>query len=196
MAETGQNGEVISHRKGDPIYHSNPSVPAKGDISRGRRRQIGDEQKGLVIDSGSGEVLGPGTAIAYEWEEVDAERFVKLFLSGLKQASGLSKSGLMLFEVIYNQMRHNPNSDEVKLSYFRASESIKGLAERTYRRGLRELLDKEFLYRSPEEGIFFVNIRYMFNGDRLAFVNAYHLKGASPQQPQLPLLDAPSIPKP
>src|ERR1700712_2288563 len=87
MAEGGQNGAaVVSHRKGIPIYETNPSVPQKGDISRSRRKQIGDEHKGLVIDDGSGEVLGPGTAVAYEWEEVDAERFVKLFLSGLKQA--------------------------------------------------------------------------------------------------------------
>ena len=55
--------------------------------------------------------------------------------------------------------------------------------------GLRELLEKEFLYRSPYDGTFFINIRYMFNGDRLAFVKAYHLKGgAKPQPEQLSLL--------
>jgi hypothetical protein len=70
-------------REGVPIYETNPSIPKKGDITGNRRRQIGDEHRGLVIDDGSGEVLGPGTAIACEWEEVDAERFVKLFLSGL-----------------------------------------------------------------------------------------------------------------
>jgi hypothetical protein len=187
MAERGQKAGVVMHRMGVPIYERNPSVPAKGAISRPRRAQIGDEQKGLVIN-GSGEVLGPGAAVAYEWEEVDAERFVKLFLSGLKQASGLSKSGLTIFEVVYNQVRQNPNVDEVRLSYYTASKYIDGLTDRTYRRGLRELLDREFLYRSPEDGVFFVNIRYMFNGDRLAFVQAYHLKGAQRPQEQLSLL--------
>jgi hypothetical protein len=189
MADGGQKEAlVVNHRKGVPVYERNPSVPVQGDIGRNRRRQIGDEHKGLVINDGSGEVLGPGTAIAYEWEEVDAERFVKLFLSGLKQASGLSKSGLTIFEVVYNQVRQHPNADEVRLSFYTASKHIPGLAERTYRRGLRELLDREFLFRSPEEGLFFVNIRYMFNGDRLAFVKAYHLKGAKPQPEQLSLL--------
>jgi hypothetical protein len=188
MAAGGQNDElVITHRKGVPVYERNPSIPVQGDIGRNRRRQIGDERKGFVINDGTGEVLGHGTAIACEWEEVDAERFVKLFLSGLKQASGLSKSGLMIFEVVYNQVRRNPNRDEVKLSFYTASKHIPGLAERTYRRGLRELLDREFLFRSPEDGLFFVNIRYMFNGDRLAFVKAYHLKGASPEPRRLPL---------
>ena len=67
-----------------------------------------------------------------------------------------------------------------------AQDRLPDLAERTYRRGLRELLDKEVIFRSPVEGVFFVNIRCMFNGDRLAFVKAYHLKGSG-YQPELQL---------
>lgn len=189
MSESGQSSPpaAVGLKKGQPIYDRNPSIPLQGVMSRPRRKQIGDEKKGLVIDTDSGEVLGAGTAVAYEWEEVDKERFVKLFLSGLKQASGLSKAGLTVFEVVYNQVRGNPNMDQVKLSYLVASKSVKDLQDRTYRRGLHELIEKEFLYRSEVEGVFFVNIRYMFNGDRLAFVKAYHLKGSGPEiQPQLP----------
>ncbi|HTW95743.1 MAG TPA: hypothetical protein VMD30_13155 [Tepidisphaeraceae bacterium] len=65
--------------------------------------------------------------------------------------------------------------------------------ERTFRRGLRELLEREFLYRSTSDGVFFINIRFMFNGDRLAFVRTYHLKGTSRQQ-ELPLGDAAALP--
>jgi len=178
-----QEPEVISERRGIKVYTSNPSIPAKGDIALPRKRQIGDEHKGLVIDDGSGEILGRGMAIAYEWEEVDSERFVKLFLAGLKQASGLSKAGLAVFELVYNAMRESPKQDTVRLSVLTA-----GLKRTTYYDGLRELLEKEFLYRSPYDGTFFINIRYMFNGDRLAFVKAYHLKGAKPQPEQLSLL--------
>ncbi len=186
---------AVSSKRGDPIYERNPSIPQPGTISRNRKRQLGDEKKGLVFNDGSGEILGQGTALAYEWEEVDAERFVKLFLSGLKQASGLSKAGMLVFEVVYNQIRQNPNNDKIELSYYSAEKVIKGLVDRTYRRGLRELLDKEFLYRSPFDGVFFVNIRYMFNGDRLAFVKAYHLKDAGPgKQQQLELLSPELLP--
>jgi hypothetical protein len=65
-----------------------------------------------------------------------------------------------------------------------------GISDRTYQRGVRELLEKEFLYRSPSDGVFFVNIRFMFNGDRLAFVKTYHLKDASRQQ-ELPFVAIP-----
>jgi hypothetical protein len=69
--------------------------------------------RGLVVDSGSGEILGHGGAIAYEWEEVDKERFVKLYLAGLKQAAGLTKAGLGVFELVYNRLRENPGKDNV-----------------------------------------------------------------------------------
>jgi hypothetical protein len=171
--------KILGEKRGVPVYNSNPSIPVKEDISRPRRTQIGSDKKGLIINEGTGEILGTGGAVIYEMEEVDKERFVKLFLAGMKQAAGLSKSGLMIFEAVYSLIRENPNSDKVELSFYAASEQIQGITERTYQRGLRELLDKEFLYRSPSEGVFFVNIRYMFNGDRLAFVKAYHLQGSN-----------------
>jgi hypothetical protein len=187
MAENSQNAlPVIRQKRGVPIYTTNPSVPSKDEISRTRRTQFGNDRRGLVIDGGTGEVLGRGGAYMYEFEEVDKERFVKLFLDGVRKTAGLSSTGLTIFELIYNQVRENPNSDEIKMSYMVAQSALPNIAERTYRRGLRELLDKEVIFRSPVDGVFFVNIRCMFNGDRLAFVKAYHLKGST-YQPELQL---------
>jgi hypothetical protein len=187
MAENSQNeAPPIRQKRGVPIYMTNPSVPAKDEISRSRRTQFGNEHRGMVIDGGTGEILGRGAAYMYEFEEVDKERFVKLFLDGVRKTAGLSSTGLMIFELIYHQVRGNPNSDKIEMSLMVAQDRLPNLAERTYRRGLRELLDKEVIFRSPVEGVFFVNIRCMFNGDRLAFVKAYHLKGSS-YQPELQL---------
>ena len=172
---------AIAEKRGIPVYLSNPSVPSQEEISRPRKAQLGNEQRGLIINEGSGEILGTGGAVVYEWEEVDKERFVKLFLAGLKQAAGLSRAGLAVFELVYNALREAPGQDTVRLSVMTA-----GMKKTTYYDGLRELLKKEFLYRSPWDGTFFVNIRYLFNGDRLAFVKAYHLKGSVRKQQKLP----------
>jgi hypothetical protein len=180
--------ETIGEKRGFPVYESNPSVPLKGGIARNRKRQLGNERKGLVIDDGTGEILGRGVAIAYEWEEVDAEKFVKLYLAGVKQAGELTKPGLLMFEVVYKQLRDNPNTDSVNISLYTAQKLKPELTDRNYQRGLRELLEKKFLFHSPYGGVFFVNIQYIFNGDRLAFVQGYHLKGAKPQPEQLSLL--------
>jgi hypothetical protein len=181
MTDERQNIAVIKEKRGIPVYQTNPSVPDPNEIRKSKRTRVGNDQKGLIVDNGTGEILGGGGAVVYEWEEVDKERFVKLYFAGLKQAAGLSKAGLAVFEIVYKQVRENPGKDQVHLAATTSS-----LEERTYQRGLRELLEKEFLYRSPYDGNFFVNIRFMFNGDRLAFVKGYKLKDSS-RQPELPL---------
>src|SRR5215831_16218027 len=145
--------QAVDERYGVPVYESNPSIPSETEIKRSRRAQIGTDMRGLVVDSGSGEILGHGGAIAYEWEEVDKERFVKLYLAGLKQAAGLSKAGLAVFEIVYSKVRESPGKDTVQMSVITS-----GLEERRYQRGIRELLKKEFIFRSPYDGTFFVNI--------------------------------------
>ena len=187
MTKNGQHAALaIAEKHGINIYRANPSLPSPEEISRPRRSRIGNEQRGMLFDTGSGEVVGVGGATYYEWEEVDSERFVKLYLAGIRQAAGLSSTGLSIFELVYKQLQAAPNTDTIQLSYLMAQDKLDGMTERTYRRGLRELLEKEFLYRSPVDGVFFVNVRYMFNGDRLAYVKAYHLKG-KPTQVELPL---------
>ncbi len=195
MTENSQKNDlIISQKQGVPVYSKNPSVPNPDDIKRRKAVRYGNEQKGFVVDGGSGEVLGIGGMGFYEFEEVDNAKFVKMFLAGIKQAAGLSKAGLAVFELVYSFVQENPNNDEVKLSFYNASEYIKGLNERTYRRGLRELLDREFLFRSSIDGVFYVNIRYMFNGDRLAFVKGYTRKKTRANLEQRDLFDALAIP--
>jgi len=192
MSENAQKSrQAVDERYGVPVYESNPSIPSEIEIKRSKRTQIGTDLKGLVVDTSSGEILGHGGAIAYEWEEVDKERFVKLYLAGLKQAAGLSKAGLAVFETVYKQVRERPGQDTVPLDSYSSS-----LHPVTYRRGLRELLEKEFLFRSPNPGLFFVNIRFMFNGDRLAFVKGYKLKKEQPILPGLGLEAPAALPAP
>lgn len=183
-----QTGELRSKR-GFIQYETNPSVPDKQALQTKRRPvRIGNEKKGLVVD-GFGEVLGQGAAVIYEFEEVETTRFVKLYLSGIKQAAGLSKAGLAVFELVYKQLQDNPGADQVGLSHEQAKRSGLDLSERVFRNGVRDLLEREFLYESLIPGLFFVNIRFMFNGDRLAFVKGYKRKGAKPDN-QLDLFAA------
>lgn len=171
----------ISTKRGFPVYRTNPSVPSTSGVpTRTKRFNVPGGKGSVIVDNSTGELKGIG-GMGFWWEEeVDRTRFVKLFLDGIKQAAGLSKTGLQVFEVVYYELRANPGSDEIKLNQYVAKDH--GISDRTYQRGVRELLEKEFLYRSPSDGVFFVNIRFMFNGDRLAFVRSYHLKGAGRQQ--------------
>jgi len=173
MRKLAQN-EVIEeheqdHRYGMPIYQENPSVGGSDKVSKRKKVQVGSDKRGIIFDDG--DKIAIGGAAFYEFEEVDDERFVKMYLSGIKQAAGLSKAGLTVFEMVYQNVQNTPNDDKVMLSPKNSTLTLK-----TYHRGLRELLEKEFLYLTLYPGVFFVNIRYMFNGDRLAFVRGYKRK--------------------
>lgn len=181
MNKNLHDSNIIRERHGIPVYAENPSIPNVDDIQKQRRARYGNEQKGFMVDGGTGEVLSIGSIGFYEFEEVDDTRFVKMFLAGIKQTAGLSKAGLSVFEEVYKQVQQNPKAHEIKLSV-----EDTDLKPVTYRRGMRELLEKEFLYLTKYQGVFFVNIRYMFNGDRLAFVKGYQRKG-SVSQHELPL---------
>lgn len=158
----------ISTKRGFPVYRTNPSVPpASGLGTRTKRFHVPGGKASVIVDHSSGEIKGIGGMGFWREEEVDSSRFVKLFLDGIKQAADLSKTGMQVFELVYHEMRANPGSDEIKLNQYLAKDH--GISDRTYQRGVRELLEKEFLFRSPSDGVFFVNIRFMFNGDRLAF---------------------------
>ena len=185
------DGNRVATKRGLPVYRVNPSIPAaNGLTTRQKRFEVPGGKGAVIVDNSTGEIKGIG-GMGFWWqEEVDASRFVKLFLDGIKQACNLSKSGMQIFELVYHQMRERPGNDKIELSQYMARD--RGLNQRTFRRGLRELLEKQFLYRSTSDGLFFINIRFMFNGDRLAFVKTYHLK-ESRQQAELPLDDVSPI---
>jgi hypothetical protein len=189
-------GNQVTTKRGFPVYRSNPSVPsANGIPTRSRRFQVPGGKGAVIVDNSTGELKGIG-GLGFWWqEEVDSTRFVKLFLDGIKQAAGLSRTGMQVFELVYNEMRANPGSDEIKLNQYVAKDH--GINDRTYQRGVRELLEKEFLFRSLSDGVFFVNIRFMFNGDRLAFVRSYHLRDDSrSRQQDLFAAEPPALPAP
>ena len=187
MATNDKKVEPIGTRYGRPIYRTNPSIPNAGEVrTRSRVVPLVNGDRAMVVNA-TGEILGSAQA-TYAWaEEVDQTRFVKLFLDGIRQTVGLSKAGLAVFELVYMQMRSNPGIDRIELNLFDAKD--RGIVERTFRRGLGELLEREFLYASPTDGVFFVNIRYLFNGNRLNFIRQYYLKGSRDPDPAQGALD-------
>lgn len=176
IIETKEKEPVLKSKRGFIRYETNPSIPTPQALqTRAKRVQLGDEKKGLVIGE-TGEVFGSGAAVVYEFEEVETTRFVKLYLSGIKQAAGLSKAGMTVFELVYRQIQDSPGVDQIGLSHEQAKRAGLDISERVFRNGLRDLLARGFLYESLVPNLFFINIRYMFNGDRLAFVKGYKHK--------------------
>jgi hypothetical protein len=170
MAETRQltrpDARKIGTRRGFDVFAENPSRPTLVSL---RSKVIPLETNSdalIVIDEGTGEVLGQGSLGLIKRDRVDRARFIKVYEAGMKQFFQLSSSAASVLGVVYREVMENPNTDRVELNMFKVQRCGLKISDRTYQRSVRELLDKKFLYMSPSEGVYFINVNYVYNGDR------------------------------
>ena len=176
---------ILGERKGVPFYGANPSMPSPSDLTtRTRPKRIANGRDAMIVHPSTSEILGRSSVVFMASEDVDSNRFVKLYVDGVKGITGLKAAGVRVLELVIKQLHEKQDQDQVMLSSFLAREA--GIEERTYQRGLRDLQDREVLFASHIEGLFYINIQFMFNGNRLHFVRSYHLREAKQTiQPEL-----------
>ena len=174
-------------RRGLTLYPRNPFVI--GGMVKSKTKRLLNKKGDMMVMGSTGETVAP---IAGFWQaqEVDATKFVKLYINGVKAFKELSNAGTRVFEVLYLEVQKNIGQDRVYLSFTTLDEELK-LSQATFTRGMRELLDKEFLAPTEAVAWYWLNLDFMWNGDRLAFVKTYIKKGAfaDPRQQALPLDD-------
>jgi hypothetical protein len=164
-------------------YQTNPSVPYHIDTTVKHRKIEGVKGNFMIIaDTESGELAAEAKPSGfYTVDFVDREKFVKLFISGVQAFSGLSSAGIKVFEVLYREIQNNANSDKITINFDYAKTIIK-MSRRTFFNGIKELLMRGFIYKTMVLNQYFININYMFNGDRLAFVKEFRLKEQKEKQ--------------
>jgi len=126
----------------------------------------------MLVNSNDGEIT---TRIAGFWEaeEVDATKFVKLFVKGVKALKELTGAGTKVFEVLYIRVQENIGKDQVFMSFAAVDQVLTPMSAPTYDRGMRELMEKGFIAATPVQGWYWLNPSFVWNGDRLAFVKEY-----------------------
>lgn len=179
MAETaGRKG-----KRGVTIYESNPFVKnAAANARVGTKRIAARDGQRFMIVSEHGEVLAP--AGFHEVVEVDRTAFLKLYVNGIKAFAGLKPAGARVFEVIYNLVSQLPGADRVWVHYADVDMATNPMSERTFMRGMRELIELGFIAESSRPSMYWLNIDYLFNGDRLAFIKEYRMTKARPERRQ------------
>ena len=179
--ETGAEDGLT--RRAHPVYRTNPSVASPLPVTI-KRSQPNPLNRVVMMAPGTGEIVGRGDFGFIEEKEVDSAEFVKIYLEGIRKYGELSKAGALLFEFVYKQMsgKYAKHKDQINLSYMLAVEWRRDLSRRTFYRGMNELLSKRFLFRTLAADVYFVNINFMFNGNRMTLARRYVLKGTRTQQ--------------
>lgn len=112
-------------------------------------------------------------------EEVEMNRFVKLYADGVGAIVGLKGAGKKVFALLFLQIRgkEGKDKDEVTLNYALLDEDTKKtLSQATFYRGISELIKLRFIAPTLAANIYYINPTYIFNGDRLVLMNQYILK--------------------
>jgi DNA-dependent RNA polymerase auxiliary subunit epsilon len=148
-------------------YELNPLIEPKELVFKERTVKVGSARD--LVDLSTGEVSNVNAI--YQRKIVDSERFAKIYLEGLAQTFGLSKTALRVFQIILKSCEKD--TDQIYLNFMSASKIDDLLIERTYHRGLLELLKAGFIAYSDLPNKFWINPHLFFNGDRVKFITEY-----------------------
>lgn len=137
-----------------------------------------------VVSLETGEVTG--CAVIRRVETVDDEHFVKVFSAGVAASFELSKSAQKAFQAVLESYQRTPMSggfaEAVNLFWFDGGldGTTLDMSEKTFQRGLKELLAKGFLApKTPN--VYWVNPHLFFRGDRVMFAREYR-KSPNPEK--------------
>lgn len=174
---TGSGGRK-GRRKGVAVYAENPFKEETALATRvGTRRIKSQTGERYMVISQDGEVIAP--AGFHEVVEVDKTAFVKLYVEGASGFAGFSKAGVRVFTVLYHAIqRERPGADRLWIHFKDVDQNITPMSLATFKRGMRELLDARYIAESDRQGMYWLNTVMLFNGDRLAFVKEYRLRGS------------------
>lgn len=162
-------------RRGLTLYNSNPFIVS--GMVKPKTKRLTNKRGDLMVVGETGEVVSP-VAGFWQAQEVDAAKFVKLYVNGVKAFKELTNAGTKVFEVLYLEVQKNIGKDRVYLSYLTIENKELKLSQATFTRGMRELIDKGFVAPTVAIGWYWLNMDFMWNGDRLAFVKEYR-RGSS-----------------
>jgi hypothetical protein len=160
----------LKKRKGNTLYKINPFIESA--LVETKTRRITNKRGDMMIIGETGEIISP-IAGFWESEQVDSTKFVKLYINGVKRFKELAGAGAKVFEVLYLEVQKSISKDRIYMSFGSLDQMITPMSEATYGRGMRELIDKNFLAASPHIGLYWLNPYYIWNGDRLAFFKEY-----------------------
>lgn len=162
-------------RRGVVLYETNPFLGvALVNTKQGIKRISSKDGNKMMVISDTGEVVAP--AGFWQAQDVDKTQFVKLYINGVKAFKDLTGAGTKVFELLYIEVQKQTGKDKVYLSFNAIDQEVTPMSEATYSRGMRELISKKFIAPTVLQGWFFINLDYMWNGDRLAFVKEYRMK--------------------
>lgn len=163
----------VQLRRGFQVWAYNPSAATVKMKTKERPIKIEHGKDVLLINCETSEILGEGTAGFFKREVVDDEQFMKVYVGKLDAMFKLTKTGQHIFQIVWDQVQKNKDQDQVMLKPMMAKLLNQKISERVFQKGVRELLEKKFIFMSPIDGLYYINMSIFFNGNRIIAATEY-----------------------
>lgn len=162
----------VSTRASRVRYENNPLVKPRELVMKERTVKVGSARE--LVDVSTGEISNVNAI--YQRKIVDSERFAKIYLDGLAKTFDMTKTAQRVFQSILKLCEKD--TDSLWLNFMLVSKHDPDMPESTFYRGLKELLDREFVAHSDVPNKFWINPHLFFNGDRVKFITEYVREGS------------------
>ena len=169
--------EIVSNQPLIRKYTDAPSLresPFLDDlVIKTKKKRITVARGSALVDENTGEVTSR-TEIG-QVINVDSDQFIRLFSKDLGDWFEFEKST----QKVFTQMLKKIQTEAINRdTFYYAIEDIRhdtGLGISTIYRALTELINNKVIARNARPNLFFLNPRFLFNGDRADFVKSYRI---------------------
>ena len=151
-------------------YTSNLIVPSRNKTIALSNHRL------TLFDSKTGEVQGEEAGFMGLRKRVDTEEFVKIYKDQLQSMFDLSTAAYKVLG--YFMFASRISSDKVVFTLKECKEYTGYTSKVSINTGVSELLEKEFVARTDEHFIYYINPAKFFNGDRLVLIQEVIKKGS------------------
>lgn len=144
-----------------------------------KRRFVTSGTRNDLVNTQTGEI--EAASVIRVVEEKDDEEFVKVFAAGVAASYQLTRTAQRVFQAVLDEYQRTPMksgfAESVTLYWFDGGISGRdiGMSEKTFQRGLKDLLANGFIYPKIPN-IYWVNPSLFFKGSRVVFMREYRRK--------------------
>ncbi len=140
----------------------------------------------VLINQKTGEVQGTHVTT---YKRVDSDQFVKLFTANIALTFDLNSAGIKAFSVLMWAIQHTSLGKDVVMlnkitleDFLIEHEGTVKLSLATFWRGLANLTKTKIIAKHVNQGCYFINPNFVFNGDRIAFTTMIENTGKPPKK--------------
>ncbi|HOY70997.1 MAG TPA: hypothetical protein PL131_09525 [Methylotenera sp.] len=111
---------------------------------------------------------------------LDDKEFIKVFINANSVLSDLKNSSKLVFEYVFKCLQSSSsfNKTEIEVNFkhynrFCRYNNIKALCEKSFYLARKQLIDLDIIDETEDKGVYYFNLNYFFNGNRLTVITEY-----------------------